>query len=210
MKTPAAKVAAAQPRKAVAKKGSNDAGVSTSQPVNAADVAAYWTLDRIKNAEPAPMGARQGGAAAKPAPTGKAAGGATGGQAKSQKKASRAQAPADLSVSSSQQVNPADIAAYWTPERMKSAQPAGMGVPGGSSGSPPASGDSAGGTAPSAQPGEPPSPRRPFAVGEMSAVGRSTSLSSSAAVIARARAVVRRILDAHPRIHCGPEVHVLP
>ena len=148
MKTPAAKVAAAQPRKAVAKKGSNDAGVSTSQPVNAADVAAYWTPDRMKNAEPAPMGARQGGAAAKPAPTGKAAGGATGGQAKSQKKASRAQAPADLSVSSSQQANPADIAAYWTPERMKTAQPAGMGVPGGGSGSPPASGDSAGGTAP--------------------------------------------------------------
>jgi hypothetical protein len=149
-KAPAAKGDAAQARKAVAKKASNDAGVSSSQPVNAADVTSYWTPERMKNAEPAPMGARQGGAAAKPGPTGKAAGGATGGQAKarSQKKASRVQTPADASVSSSQQVNPADIAAYWTPERMKSAQPAGMGVSGGNSGSPPASGDSAGGTAP--------------------------------------------------------------
>lgn len=150
--TQADKGPAAQPRKAVrkgvAKKASNDAGVSTSQPVNAADVTDYWTPERMKDAEPAPMGARQGGASAKPTPTGKAAGGATSGQAKSQKKASRAQAPADVAVSTSQPVNAADITAYWTPDQMKNAQPAPMGVSGGNSGSPPASGDSAGGTAP--------------------------------------------------------------
>ena len=102
----------------------------------------------MKNTEPAPMGARQGGAAAKPTPTGKSTGGAKSGQARSQKKASRAQAPADVSVSTSKPVNAADITAYWTPEQMKNAQPAGNAVSGGNSGSPPASGDSAGGSAP--------------------------------------------------------------
>jgi hypothetical protein len=147
-KASAVKGTAAQPRKAVAKKASNDAGVSTSQPANAADIAAYWTPERMSNAEPAPMGARQGGNAAKPEPTGKSAGGATSGQANSKKKSVRVQAPSDVGVSTSKPANAADVAAYWTPERMKSAQPAGMGVPGGNSGSPPASGDSAGGTAP--------------------------------------------------------------
>jgi hypothetical protein len=153
-KAPAAKRAAAQPRKAKAKKAANDTGVSTSQPANANDITTYWTPDRMKNAEPAPMGARQGGAAAKPTPTGKAAGGAPSAQARSQKKAksqkksSRVQTPADVSVSTSQQVNAADVTGYWTPERMKDAQPAPMGVPGGSSGAPPTSGDTAGGSAP--------------------------------------------------------------
>jgi hypothetical protein len=147
-KAPAAKAAAAKPRKAVAKKASDDAGVSTSQPANAADIAAYWTPEQMRNAEPAPMGARQGGNAAKPAPTGKSAGGATSGQASSKKKSVRVQAPSDVAVSTAKPANAADIAAYWTPEQMKNAQPAGTAVPGGSSGSPPASGDTAGGSAP--------------------------------------------------------------